>query len=337
MSTPDRARARRAVLFGTIAAAALVLGGIAAIAAFGTPSDGDPHVSLALDGEAGEGVRQPLPTGGAARYSNGQLVSDLALLEDSPDGPLPVIGPDRRTPMQAYAAKFSAPRAQPRIAVVVTGLGVSDNGTALALSRLPPAVTLSFVTAAENLQIRIDEARGRGHEVLLDVPMEPFDFPDSDPGPNALLVNAESSDNIRRLQRHLGRATGYVGIGNLMGNRFLGEATALQPVLAAVASRGLLFFDNGANANSVAITVARHAQAPLAVGSVVLDQVQTAEAIDTRLAELESQAMENGSAVGTASVFPVTIERVAEWAAGLEARGLALAPLTAVASQPAPR
>jgi polysaccharide deacetylase 2 family uncharacterized protein YibQ len=98
-----------------------------------------------------------------------------------------------------------------------------------------------------------------------------------------------------------------------------------------------MFFDNGANANSVAITVARHAKAPIAVGSVVLDDVQTAEAIDARLAELEAHALENGSAVGTASVFPVSIERVAEWTAGLDARGLALAPLTAVVTQPATR
>lgn len=325
---------RRGLLVASAALALCAGAGAAGILILGNAADGEPHLSLPLELSRGEPGRSRLPPGRAARYINNQLVSDLALMEESPDGLLPKIGEDRRTPMSAYGARFAAPGGRPRIAVVVTGLGISDSGTALALSRLPPEATLSFVTTASDLQILIDQARGGGHEVLLDVPMEPFDFPDSDPGPNALLVGAEAPENSRRLQRHLSRATGYVGIANLMGGRFLGETKAIAPILDIVAQRGLLFFDNGQNASSVAITAARHAKAPIAIGNVVLDEVQSAAGIDARLSELEMQARQNGSAIGTASVYPITIERLAEWAMGLEARGFALAPLTAVTTRP---
>ena len=33
----------------------------------------------------------------------------------------------------------------------------------------------------------VARAREAGHEVLLEVPMEPFDYPDNDPGPQTLL------------------------------------------------------------------------------------------------------------------------------------------------------
>ena len=66
--------------------------------------------------------------------------------------------------------------------------------------------------------------------MLLEVPMEPFDFPDSDPGPHALLAAAGSDENLKRLDWSLSRFTGYVGVSNLLGGRFLGETGAIDPV-----------------------------------------------------------------------------------------------------------
>jgi polysaccharide deacetylase 2 family uncharacterized protein YibQ len=301
----------------------------------GSAEDGDPRAQLDLlpTGERSPAL-EAIPPGQAGRSVNGHLVSRLALIEDSPDGPLPRIGQDGATPMAAYAVPFDAKDRRPRIAVVVTGLGVSETATAQALAQLPASVTVSFVPFTPQLQLHVDQARGRGREVLLEVPMEPFDFPDSDPGPHALMVAAESAENIQRLNWTLSRATGYVGVANLLGGRFLGETGAIEPVLGAVAKRGLLFFDNGQNANSVALTAARHVQAPLAVSNLSLDSVQTALAIDTQLAQLEAEARQHGFAVATAGVYPITIDRLVAWASHLDERNLVLVPLTAVVTPP---
>ena len=308
---------------------------IVAIAAFGSAEDGDPVVSLELPPPAQGEQTAPLPAfGQASRSVAGNLVSDLALVEETPDGPVPKIGEDGRTVMQAYARAFTAPAGLPRIAIVVTGLGIGANATTAALTRLPPDIAVSFVPFVPDLQRMVDEARARGHEVLLEVPMEPFDFPNSDPGPNVLMVGASGEENAKRLNWALSRSTGYVGIANLLGGRFLGENGAIEPVLAILARRGILFFDTGIYSNSVAATAARRAGTVSAAGVVALDMTQTPGAIDSRLAELEDRAREGGFAVGTASVYPVTIDRIVEWTAGLQARGFVLAPLTAVASDP---
>ncbi|HEX3407807.1 MAG TPA: divergent polysaccharide deacetylase family protein, partial [Caulobacteraceae bacterium] len=98
------------------------------------------------------------------------------LFTQGPGGPLPIIGADGRTSAQAYA-RPSTPDGKPRVALIIGGLGLNAKETRVAISALPPEVTLSFVPYSEGLQGWIDMARAAGHEVLLEAPMEPKDYP----------------------------------------------------------------------------------------------------------------------------------------------------------------
>ena len=302
----------------------------------GDPQDGSPVISIKLRSFPSAGEAQAMKLGAFhdTRESAGNLIADPSLIEDSPQGPLPIIARGGRTAIMAYGRTFEHDGKKPRIALILRGLGISDTATDLALAQLRPDITFGFSPFAPDLQKMVDRARGAGHEVLLEVPMEPFDFPDSDPGPHALLVAASAEENGKRLDWSLSRATGYVGVMNLLGGRFMGEESAIEPVLARLAKRGLLFFDNGASSSSVAITSARHVKATLATGTLTLDGVQTQIAVDSKLSELENAARQDGFAIGVASAYPITIGRLAEWAAHLDARGLQLVPLTGLAAQP---
>ncbi len=298
---------------------------IAVIALTGNPSDGDPVVAL----ELAQLPAAPPPALPQPRFVNGNLVSDPALLAQTPDGPLPVIAADGRAPLQAYARAFNAADTRPRVAIVIGGLGISASATKLALDHLPPAVTLSFAPYASDIQHWVDGARGAGHEVLVEVPMEPFDFPATDPGPYTLTAAVSADENTRRLSWALSRFTGYVGVTNLLGGRFLGEAGALNPVLAIIGKRGLLFFDNGANSHSLAAETAAQVNTPAVTGAIVLDAVQSRQAIAAKLAELEARANAQGAAAASGFLYPVTIQTVVEWASTLDKRGLVLAPISA--------
>jgi polysaccharide deacetylase 2 family uncharacterized protein YibQ len=130
-------------------------------------------------------------------YAGRALVADPALIERTEEGPLPRIADDGRMPMQAYAPPASAAMGKKKIAIVITGLGISARATAAALKILPPGVTLAFAPYAGDVQRWVSEARKRGHEVLLEVPMEPYDFPDSDPGPHTLRPMLSEAGNGR--------------------------------------------------------------------------------------------------------------------------------------------
>lgn len=264
-------------------------------------------------------------------YAGASLLADPDLIETTPDGPLPRIGDDGRSPMTAYAPPV--PNVQgPRIAIVVTGLGVSAKATQAAIANLPPAITLAFLPYADDVQRWVGEARKRGHEVLLEVPMEPYDFPDSDPGPHTLRAGNGEDSNTDRLTWSLTRFTGYAGVMNLLGGRFMADPNALEPVMTFLARRGLLFFDAGPAGRSAAPDVAKRVSAPYVQSAANIDAIQTGMEIDQRLSELEARARLNGSAAGTAFVYPVTIERLSAWAQGLSGRGFVLVPASAIVS-----
>jgi polysaccharide deacetylase 2 family uncharacterized protein YibQ len=260
------------------------------------------------------------------------LIADPALIENSAQGPLPRIDDDGRKPMAAYAAPAASGKF--RIAIVVSGLGLSAKTTASALT-LPSGITFAFLPYAGDVQHWVSEARRSGHEALLQVPMEPFDFPDSDPGPHTLRSGIERDANGQRLEWALSRFSGYAGVTNLLGQRFMADADALSPTLTQLSRRGLYFFDNGAVAQSAAAEVAGRSGAPFAKADETLDGIQTALEIDKHLSNLEAQAREHGTAIGSGFVYPITIARIAAWAKGLEKRGFVLVPVSAIVSQPA--
>lgn len=263
---------------------------------------------------------------------------DPALVEQSPLGPLPRIGPNGLEPWRAYARPFDTRDTRPRVVVILSGLGLSSAATEAAIQGLPGEITLAFQPFADNIQQWIRLARAAGHEVLLNLPMEPVDFPQSDPGPQALFVTLSPDENEDRLRWALSRVGGYVGVVNHMGSRFTTVREAMQPVLAELKARGLLFVDARAAARSVATVLASEMQVPRAINDRFLDDREVSRAtIDARLEEIERIAKEAGVSVAIGQAFPVTIERVRVWAETLDEKGLALAPVSAVVDRQADR
>jgi polysaccharide deacetylase 2 family uncharacterized protein YibQ len=260
---------------------------------------------------------------------------DPALVETGPNGQLPIISRDGRMPWRVYARPFDRSDTRPRVAVIIAGLGPGGAVTQSAINDLPGAVTLAFDPYARRLGEWIGAARGAGHEVILSVPMEPTDFPRQDPGPYSLLTALAAKENIERLDWVLSRATGYVGIANMMGSRFTTSQSSLVPVFDELKKRGLLFVDTRTSEQSVAGSLANSLGVPRAVSDVTLDIEAARDAIDQRLAQLEEKARRSGTALATGFAYPVTLERVALWAKTLGDKGIALAPASALVAAPA--
>jgi polysaccharide deacetylase 2 family uncharacterized protein YibQ len=263
---------------------------------------------------------------------------DRRLVEKSRYGLLPRIGADGSRPSDVYARppliadKLRA--GAPRIALLVGGLGLSEAGTQDAIARLPGAVSLGFAPYGADVERDVAQAREAGHEALLQVPMEPFDYPANNPGPHTLLAALSETDNIDNLHWLMARFTGYVGVTNFLGAKFTADATSLSPILSDVAARGLLYLDDGTSPQSLVREQAPALNLRASVADVVIDANQSPQAIEAALVKLEALARANGVAIGIATALPVSIEHVGRWAASLEGRGLALAPLSSIVSRP---
>jgi polysaccharide deacetylase 2 family uncharacterized protein YibQ len=189
-------------------------------------------------------------------------------------------------------------------------------------------VTVAFTPYGSDPGKLAERARAQRHEILLQVPMEPFDYPDNDPGPQTLLTTLSPEQNLDRLYWHLSRFQGYAGIANFMGARFVVADAVMQPIVREAAKRGLGYLDDGSAPRSVASALAGAQAMPFAKADVTIDAVPTALEIDRALARLENLAKEHGTAVGIASALPISIERIGAWTKALESRGIMLAPLT---------
>lgn len=302
----------------------------AAAAPPATPEASSKTVTI-IDGTSGQRQEVTIPPGEAAK----PLV-DQKLLETTRHGPVPRVGIDGTRVSAAYARPLG-PAAQKssavRIALVVGGLGIGASSTNEALSKLPGVVTLAFAPYGADLDKLVGRARTEGHEVLLQVPMEPFDYPDNDPGPQTLLTTLAPEQNVDRMHWLMSRFQGYVGLANYMGARFTATEASFAPVLREAAKRGLVYLDDGTSPRSLASQIAGASNLPFAKANVVIDSMPTPTEIDRALTKLESVARETGIAVGVASALPVTIDRLTRWMKTAETRGFVLVPITAAAQK----
>ncbi|MCG2630009.1 divergent polysaccharide deacetylase family protein [Bradyrhizobium sp. WYCCWR 13023] len=297
---------------------------------------GDQKTITMIDGSTG--ARHDVVIGAGDAADKGEAASapppvmngiDPKLLEKSRYGMIPAISGDLK-PFNVYAAEADRAKAakMPVVAIVIGGLGVGAAKTTDAIMKLPGAVTLAFTPYGADPGKLAERARAQRHEIFLQIPMEPYDFPDNDPGPQTLLTSLTPDQNTDRLYWHLSRMQGYAGLTNFMGARFIATDAAMQPIIREASRRGLGFFDDGSSPRSIASQAAGSLAVPFGKGDIALDAVPTPTEIDRALNKLESTARERGVAIGTASALPVSIERVGAWIKTLNDRGILLVPLT---------
>jgi len=292
------------------------------------PPAGGKIVTI-IDGTSGK--RQEVAVSETAERGPDGASIDDRLFERSRHGRIPKLAAGGIRSVEAFAspaAKAESTAKGPRVAIVIGGLGISASSTADALSRLPPEVSVAFVPYGAKLNELTARARSRGHEVLLQAPMESFDYPDNDPGPQTLLTTLASEQNLDRLHWQMSRLQGFVGVMNFMGARFTTSEKALAPVLDDIAKRGLLYVDDGSSARSMASDIAAAKNLPFVRAAQVLDVVPTPAEIDHALSRLEQAARKDGIAVGVANALPVSIDRIVRWAKGAAERGIKLVPVT---------
>jgi uncharacterized protein len=255
------------------------------------------------------------------------------LVDTSSGGQLPRISAANKKPSDVYARLTPMGvihSDRPKIAILIGGMGLNAKLTKAAIENLPGDVTFAFAPYGENLQAQVNRARANGHEVLLQLPMEPMGYPANNPGPKTLLADAEPDANIEALHWHMSRFTGYTGITNYMGGRLLSTAGALKPVLQEIQKRGLIYLEDASTSLTASTDVAKDVNLPERHAQIVIDSDPTPQSIAAALGLLEDEAKTSGFAIGTGSGLEVTLDAVKEWAAQLRDRGILLVPVSAM-------
>lgn len=249
---------------------------------------------------------------------------DPALLRRTAYGKAPRIGADGRRPAKTYARPYRAGD-KPSVALVIGGLGLNRALTERAIRELPAEVTLAFAPYAKDLDAWARRAREAGHEFMIELPMENRSGEGEALGPATLLTSRSQEQNLQRLEWILSRAEGYFGVTNYLGAHFAADAGAMAPVLEQIAAAGLSYVDDTG-------VLKTRKGAAIATVSRLIDPGFGAEKNRTArdLQGLEEVATRNGEALGKTYVNADTLDVLVEWAESLPARGIALAPASAV-------
>ena len=254
-----------------------------------------------------------------------QPVPDL--IEPSEYGPLPRVGTSGLRPLDAYSQSPGAIGGA-RIAIVVGGLGISQTGTKQAIEQLPSSITLAYSPAGNSLQRWMQVARKQGHEVVLQIPMEPLGYPEIDPGRGTLVSTAAQGENLSRLRWSLGRMSNYPLVINYLGANFSNQEKVLRPILEEIKARGLGWMDDGTVRASKSLDIAEAIRLPHVNANFVLDARQEPARIDAQLKALELLARRRGYAIATATAFPLSVKQIAAWVKEAEKNGLQIVPVS---------
>lgn len=301
----------------------------------GTYDDtGNGMQALAPDGSIA--VPKPRPPKTVPQQIGEAHLPDPDLIEKGATGGIPKRSADGRRPMDVYAREpdTTGNFGVARVVLIVGGMGISQTNSQMAIQKLPPAVTLAFAPYGNSLLRWMQAARKSGHELLLQVPMEPFGYPQNTAGPHTLTVEADSFENIANLHWAMSRITNYVGILNYQGARFLSEPAALKPVFDEIAKRGLLFIDDGSASASKSADAAAKSVLPYAKAQIQLDSLRNRQAIAEKFEALVEEAKRTGVAIGVANAFEISIDMMAQFASQANDLGIELTPVSAIVTDP---
>lgn len=265
----------------------------------------------------------------AGRNSSGPLPAAPlpGLSRMTPFGPVPTRGPSGTKALTSYAKPFTPPANAKTVSVIVGGLGINRAQTQRAIDELPPEITLSFASQSANLQRWINAARAKGHEVVLELPMEPYNFDASAvTAKYTLRAQARPADNIRNLDYLMSRGQGYFAVTNYLGEKFFDTEAAVGPVVKHLNTSGVGFIYDGVGESPALTRAATMARLPVTRNQSVIDVTPNAQSVERALRALEQNASAKAPALGIGFSYAGTIDGVIAWAEGAPKRGITLAP-----------
>ena len=234
--------------------------------------------------------------------------------------------PKPRDPRPAPPAPVSAPR----VAVIVDDLGARrDVFDPLRDIRRP--LTVAILPGLPLSQWTAREAAQAGMEVILDLPMEPYRFPEVDPGPGALLMAMGPQELQAQVGAHLASVPGAVGVTNHMGSRMTEDRARMRTVLEVLAGRRLFLVDGLASNLSVAYDEAKALGLRAGRRQIVVDHAAGEAGDRVRWDEVAWWAERRGEVIVIAHGHPLTARLLREYVPRWEARGMRLVPVSQLA------
>ncbi|MBI5642507.1 MAG: divergent polysaccharide deacetylase family protein [Deltaproteobacteria bacterium] len=223
--------------------------------------------------------------------------------------------------------KPDEPATMPRIAIVIDDMG-QDIGKLRELFTVGGPITIAVMPNMRYSKETAREARLKGWDVILHLPMEPKELSENDPGAGALLTAMSTEEITAQVERDLSAVPDVIGVNNHMGSKFTEDESDMRAVLGVIKKKNMFFLDSRTSANSVAGRLAKELGVRNADRSVFLDNTRDVAYIKGQIGELVSIAKRRGKAIGIGHPYPETLEALKATVSGLDEKGIAVVKLS---------
>jgi polysaccharide deacetylase 2 family uncharacterized protein YibQ len=223
-------------------------------------------------------------------------------------------------------AKPGGTSSQTPVAIVIDDLG-NNLDDARALVEVPQPVTFSILPFQAFSSQVLALAKSKGKPVMLHMPMEPEDFPKTDPGAGALLCTMTPEEIKTGLDKALDSLPGVTGVNNHMGSSFTSRDGLMRPALSEIEKRGLFFLDSRTTKFDVGFQLGQEMGMRTCTRELFLDNLKDQDAIWNKMIELCLAAKNGGSGIAIGHPYPETIEVLRTRLPELDQLGCRVAPI----------
>lgn len=191
------------------------------------------------------------------------------------------------------------PAKLPKVAIIIDDIGY-DRKIADKFLQLNADLTFSLLPHTPSQKSFARKVSKKGLEIMLHLPMEPYEYPQVDPGPGALLTSMSPDELISQLKKNLDAVPGIIGVNNHMGSKMTTVSSQIYQIFTVLKERELFFIDSRTTLNSICKPSARLFQIPFAQRNVFIDHIVDPDFIRRQLNHLIQIAYNRGEAVGIA-------------------------------------
>ncbi|MGA1845171.1 MAG: divergent polysaccharide deacetylase family protein [bacterium] len=241
------------------------------------------------------------------------------------DRTLDELKPPRKFPLPQKVA----PLRGHRVALIIDDLGYNMD-LAEALLAIDVPLTVSILPNLPYTHAIARRAVERGKEVILHLPMEPYDYPNAQVEEGTLLTTMDDSQIRRLIEKSLVGLDGVVGANNHMGSRMVEDEGKMRVILEEMKKRGLFFLDSRTSPRSMVYDLARAMGVKTAKRHVFLDGRHTIAYIRRQLDKVAEVARENGCGIAIGHLHPTTLEALRAHLPRLGERGIQFVKLSEV-------
>jgi hypothetical protein len=163
-----------------------------------------------------------------------------------------------------------------------------------------------------------------GYQGVIGLPLEPYDYPNPDPGPLTILTGASPEENRRKTNSVLAKTPQETSVIGEYGSRFTLSEAELEPVMKEIRNHGGAFIDPRTTLYSKVPKIGKILAMDWYQIGLTLPLRSNAKDAEAFFKKVIRNAQENGIVIVSIPAIPDFISLLENWMDVLEDKGITL-------------